>query len=110
MFLNLGGVFSLFGVGQQGPPVVPFSLTNIGAQGEILQQGKPSPNVDIDYVPTENATECASGNEPANGVSQLFNNPPGNLGHDHLTTTPPAASYALAQKAGLLTPPQGWKP
>lgn len=109
MFLNFASFVLGFGVGQ-GPSIPMFSFTNLGASGELLQQGRPSSNVDINYVPTENASECASGNEPANGVTQRFNNPPGQLGHAHPVTAPPPASWAFAGKAGLLTPPQGWQP
>ena len=110
MFWDFADALTGLELGPNGPSVIPFAITNIGAKGELLQQGRPSPNVNIDYVPTENATECASGNEPANGVTQSFNTPPGNLGHRHPSTEPPAASYALAAKAGLLTPPAGWHP
>jgi hypothetical protein len=110
MFSNFASVLGGYGLGPDGPPLVAFAITHVGAQGELLQQGKPSPNVDINYQPTENATECAGGNEPADGVTQHFNNPSGNVGHAHPNTAPPAASHALAKQAGLLTPPAGVQP
>lgn len=93
-----------------GPPIWVFDFTQFGAQGELLQQGKPSSNVDINYYPTENASQCVSGNEPANAVTQSFNNPTVNVGTRHWSTLAPPAATALAQEAGLLKPPQGWTP
>jgi virulence factor Mce-like protein len=106
---NWTSISTAYGVGD-GPPVLPFALTNLGASAELLQQGHPSKNLDVNYLPTENSTECASGNEPADGATQHFNNPPGNVGHLHPSTSPPAGVSELAAKVGLLTPPNGWKP
>lgn len=110
MFRNLAGAVTGLRLGPKGPPTAAFSLTHLGADGEVLQQGKPSRNVGINYQPIENETECEGGNEPSNGATQSFNSPPGPNGHDHVETKPPATSYQYAREAGLLTPPPGWKP
>lgn len=109
MFHNLAGVSRGYGIGREGPPIVPFSLTHLGANGELLQQSKPSPNVAINYQPNENADECEGGNEPYDGT-QSFNNPPGDNGKSHVPTRPPADAYTRARAAGLLETPRGWRP
>jgi phospholipid/cholesterol/gamma-HCH transport system substrate-binding protein len=103
---NFAHAFYGWGIGRDGPPAVQFALTTAGATAEGLQQGAPSKNVDIDYLPTDDASECAAGNEPADGVTQHLGDPQ-NAGHAHPITTWSPTSAALAKRAGLVDLPAG---
>jgi ABC-type transporter Mla subunit MlaD len=103
--LNFSSAFDALGSGQ-GPVLPDAFLQGTGAIGEILQNAKPSPNVAIDPLPYENASQCQSGNEPWTGHQQL-NNPPGLTSRTTRTTTPPPGVTALARAAGLLKPIPG---
>jgi virulence factor Mce-like protein len=99
-------VFSMGGGEAQG--LAEFDFINPGATGSILQNAKPSPNLGVNYLPTENASECASGREPApgsNGPPQLSG--PVGVGHAVPETAPPPGVTALAARAGLLNTPAG---
>jgi virulence factor Mce-like protein len=89
-----------------GPNLVPIAVTHLGAQGEILQHAKPSPNAANDYVAHENGQECEAGNEPFTSKIAL-GNPPGLQPDGTRVSTPPTGVLAYAAKAGLLTAPQG---
>lgn len=105
-------IVSLFGVNfsgattatSPGPAFANISVITLGGQLEELQHAAPSPNEHINYLPTENASECASGNEPiSNGL--VLSNPTG-LSNTTRATKPPPGTLALARKAGLLTLPK----
>lgn len=110
LFNSFENALSSLGLGTEGPTLEVIGVTTIGGHGELLQQGKPSSNININYQPVENETECESGNEPADGETQRLASPPGPNGRRHPPTAPPAASRALAEKAGLLSKPEGWRP
>lgn len=101
---NFGSMWGSLGVGQ-GPALANLVLTSSGAQGEELQNARPSSNVAMDPLPVENATECQAGNEPWTGHQQLNN--PGLTGRESRATAPPPGVTALARKAGLLAPIAG---
>jgi virulence factor Mce-like protein len=101
---NFGSMWGALGVGQ-GPALANLVLTSPGADGEELQNDKPSPNVAMNPLPIENASECQSGNEPWTG-HQVLNNP-GRTGRTTRSTVPPPGVTALARKAGLLAPIAG---
>lgn len=103
----------LAGSSVAGVPPLAYALlqvTHLGAEGEVLQQSKPSRNVAINYLPHQNAGECESGNEPHDAVSQRLNNPPGLQGTLTPDSDPPADSVQRARHAGLLDTPEGWQP
>lgn len=102
------GWYAVFGQNGdgQGPALPNLTLTGAGAIGEPLQNPKPSPNLGLNPLPNENASECEAGNEPWSGKQQL-NNPPGLQSRSTRTTTPPPGVPALARSAGLLTPIPG---
>jgi phospholipid/cholesterol/gamma-HCH transport system substrate-binding protein len=83
-----------------------FSVTHLGASGESLQHAAASPNAANNYLANENARECESGNEPYTGRVAL-GNPPGLQPDSARATSPPAGVLAFAQRAGLLTAPEG---
>jgi virulence factor Mce-like protein len=90
----------------QGPALANLLVTSDGAEGEELQNARPSPNVAINPLPIEDQQQCQSGNEPFTGHQQL-NNPSGVLSRSTRTTVPPPGVTALARKAGLLKPITG---
>jgi virulence factor Mce-like protein len=90
----------------QGPALANLLVTSSGAEGEELQNPKPSPNAAIDPLPYEDKQQCQSGNEPWTGHQQL-NNPAGITSRKTRTTTPPPGVTELARKAGLLKPIAG---
>ena len=85
-------------------------VSHLGAEGEVLQQGRPSRNSAINYLPHENADECESGNEMHDAVGQVLGNPPGNQGKASPPTSPPDRATRYAREAGLLDRPEGWSP
>jgi len=90
-----------------GPSYVVAGVVTSGAQGEGLQAAAPASNLHINYLPHEDAGECESGNEPFNASQQDLSNPPGNQSRSVPRTSPPPGVTALAERAGLLTPPPG---
>jgi virulence factor Mce-like protein len=102
---NFSSTFIGMGDGP-GPGLPNLVITGSGAQGEGLQNARPSPNVGINPLPNETASECESGNEPWSGGQQL-NNPPGLQSRSTRTTVPPPGVTALARGAGLLKPIPG---
>lgn len=108
-FDNLSRSTRSYGTGV-GPPAVSFAFTTFGAEGELLQQPAPASNLNVNYTPIADETQCVSGNEPADGVTQRIGNPSFNVGSRHPDTDPPPASTERAREAGLLTPPRGWRP
>ncbi|HWF55881.1 MAG TPA: MlaD family protein [Solirubrobacteraceae bacterium] len=88
-----------------GPSYVVAGVVTPGATGEVLQSAKPAANLHINYLSHEDPQECESGNEPYSATQQDLSNPPGNQSRSVPSTTPPAGVAALAQRAGLLTPP-----
>jgi virulence factor Mce-like protein len=102
---GFAGVFGTLGTGN-GPSLGALFLEDTGAVGEALQNARPSPNVGINPIPIENQQSCQAGNEPWTGKQQL-GNPSGLQSTTTRPTVPPPGVAALAQKAGLLTPPAG---
>ena len=103
--LNFASSFGELGTGN-GPSIADIGVTTAGALGEELQNAKPSPNVAINYLPTENSKGCVSGNEPYTG-RQSLSNPPGVTSTNVPNTSPPPGVTALARRAGLLNAPLG---
>lgn len=100
-------------LGPNGSPPLNLgylAVTHLGAQGEVLQQAKPSSNVALNYLPNENAEECEAGNEIHDGVSQALGSPPGSQGTLHPTTSAPPDALRRAKAVGLLDTPEGWRP
>ena len=69
--------------------------------GQILQESVRSPDLHLNPVPHENASECEAGNEPYL-PGQTLGNPPGNQRNSTKNTAPPSGVRALARRAGLL--------
>jgi virulence factor Mce-like protein len=106
--LGLYGSFgALFGELGDGPgPAIPLlTLTGAGAIGEQFQSPHPSSNLNLDPLPTENASTCQSGNEPWTGAQHLNN--PGPTGHTTRTNPLPPGVRSYAAAAGLLNPIPG---
>lgn len=102
---NFASTFGAIGIGE-GPSMANIGLTTLGADEEELQHAAPSPNIAINYQPTENASQCQSGNEQYNGTQQL-SSPPATEGKSVPNTSPPAGVLQLAKNAGLLNSPPG---
>jgi virulence factor Mce-like protein len=111
VYCNVLGLYGSFGalfgeLGDGAGPAIPLlNLSGAGAVGEELQNPKPSSNLNIDPLPTENATECQSGNERWTGAQHLNN--PGPTGNTTRTTVPPPGVLADDRAAGLLNPIPG---
>jgi virulence factor Mce-like protein len=102
---GFAGTFGTLGTGD-GPSLGALFLGTAGAQGEGLQNAKPSPNAGINPYPNENASECESGNEPWSGKQQL-GNPPGLQSTDPRPAAAPPGVLDRAASAGLMTDPEG---
>lgn len=87
-----------------GPSMWNFVLDTSGAQTDGIQAKEPAPDLRLNYVPHENASECESNNEPDVGSRQAFGNPPGLQPNSTRETTPPPGALARARAAGLLAP------
>ena len=101
MWIRFGKIFSLGGGGAQS--MVTASL-GLGASGSTFQRATPSPNLGVNYLPHETASECESGNEPGpplHGPPSL-SNPPGDQSRSVPSTAPPPGVMARAAQAGLL--------
>lgn len=114
VYCNVLGLYGSFGalfgqLGDGGGPAIPLlTLTGAGATGEQFQNPHPSPNLNLDPLPTENATTCQSGNEPWTGAQHLNN--PGPTSRTTRTNPPPPGVKAYATAAGLEKPvPGAWK-
>jgi virulence factor Mce-like protein len=111
VYCNVLGLYGSFGalfgeLGDGAGPAIPLlTLTGAGAAGEQFQNPHPSRNLNINPLPTENATECQSGNEPWTGAQHLNN--PGPTGHTTRTNPLPPGVKAFATAAGLLNPISG---
>ena len=66
----------------------------------------PDPDLHVDTVPTLNAGECESGNEPYK-PGQVIGSPPGRQPNTTEDTSPPPGVRERAAKAGLLDPVPG---
>jgi phospholipid/cholesterol/gamma-HCH transport system substrate-binding protein len=99
----LASYFGMLGTGE-GPSMQALGIATFGAQGEGQQSNKPAPNLHVDNLPIENATECQSNNEPYNPKTQDLTNPVG-LQPDHARQTfPPPGVLQRARSVGLLAP------
>lgn len=101
---NLGNVSSGLGTGS-GPSFAPAWLTTLGAQGELLQNAKPSPDLNLNPLPHHDEHECESGNEPFVAGRQQINNPPGHQADSLRPSAPPPGVRERARVAGLLDDP-----
>jgi phospholipid/cholesterol/gamma-HCH transport system substrate-binding protein len=100
-FRNFASAWGSLGLGD-GPSIIDAGVVTYGAFAEELQAASPAFNLHINYLPTEDRRECASGNEPYSLTSQDLSNPASVPSSTVPQTTPPAGVTALAQKAGLL--------
>ncbi len=99
---NFASILGVFGTGE-GPALGVFGLKGDGLDTEV-QSAKPAPDVHVDNLPTENASECQAGNEPFNPNTQDLT-PPAGPQPDHTRATyPPPGVLALARSVGLLAP------
>lgn len=105
---NYGRSGTVFGAGR-GPAFSHDRTLFTGAEGENLQNEKPSRNVGINFEPIEDETECESGNNPYEG-EQALGNPPGRQPARTRDTDPPPGSRERAARAGLLRNPEGAPP
>lgn len=96
----------------KAPPIFAAmaQVSHLGGEGELFQQGPPSRNAAISYLPNANEQECEPGNQQHDGVSQILGNPPGLQGKRFPPTTPLGDATRLAREAGLLDRPEGWRP
>jgi virulence factor Mce-like protein len=85
----------------QGPALANIPIDNPGNSTDNEQSAAPARDGHINYVPTENASECAAGNEPVTNGTQDLTNPTGLPDQTRLTTPPPGALQRAAA-AGLL--------
>jgi virulence factor Mce-like protein len=116
--LLLQGAFDLAAfplIGRDGsasPPIfgAGVQVSHVGAEGEVLQQPRPSRNSAINYLPNQNAQECESGNELHDATSQILDNPPGLQAKRVPETEPLGDATRYAREAGLLARPEGWRP
>jgi virulence factor Mce-like protein len=99
---NFGHVFGDLGVGQ-GPAIANIGVTTLGADGELLQNAKPSRNVGMNYEAINDGSECESGNEPWDG-NQHLSSPAGLQPNTTRDTRPPTGALERARTAGLLDP------
>jgi virulence factor Mce-like protein len=107
LYGSFGALFGELGDGA-GPAIPQLTLTGAGALGEQLQNPRPSSNLNLDPLPTENASTCQSGNEPWTGAQHLNN--PGPTGHTTRTNPLPPGVRSYAAAAGLLKPIPGTSP
>lgn len=105
--ITFSKVFTLGGGGTQGAAML--ALVSPGAQGSALQHAAPSPDLALNYLPHEGATECESGNEPPPGSlgPPQLTNPPGYQSRAVPSTAPPPGVATFARRAGLLNAPPG---
>lgn len=96
----------------KSPPIFAAmaQVSHLGGEGEVFQQGRPSRNEAINYLPRLNAQECEAGNELHDAVSQVLGNPPGLQAKRYPPTAPLGGADRYAREAGLLDPPSGWRP
>jgi virulence factor Mce-like protein len=99
---NFSHVFGDLGFGE-GPGIANIGVTTLGADGEALQNAKPSRNVGLNYEAINDGTECESGNEPWDGNQHLAS-PPGLQPNTTRDTRPPTGTLDRARTAGLLDP------
>lgn len=97
---NFASTFGTLGTGQ-GPAVANIGVTHLGAEGELLQNPRPSRNANINLLPNADRQECESGNEPVDGGQQL-GNPRGRQPASTRETRQQPAVRRLADRAGLL--------
>jgi hypothetical protein len=77
------------------------ALAPIFSANQMFQQAKPAADLHNNFYPTENATQCESGNEPYL-PGQRLGNPAGNQSTHVEMTAAPASATTLARQAGLL--------
>jgi virulence factor Mce-like protein len=106
---NVGGTWArnMASSGADGDADASWTrLVPIMGTAQTFQQSTPDPDLHLNFYPTENATECESGNETY-APGQLVGNPPGNQGKAHEETAPPPGVADLARRAGLYPPAPG---
>ncbi|MCW3065221.1 MAG: Mammalian cell entry related domain protein [Solirubrobacterales bacterium] len=77
------------------------AIAPVFAADQTFQQAKPSADLHDNFYPTENASQCESGNEPYL-PGQKLGNPAGAQSTHVELTAPPASATAAARQAGLL--------
>lgn len=78
----------------------PILDTTGGTRSQIFQQGKPSPDLHLNYYPKENSSECQAGNEGYAGTQRIGDPGPTSTVVDN--TTPPPGVLERGRKAGLV--------
>jgi len=100
-FRNFASAWGSLGLGD-GPSIIDAGVVTYGAFAEELQSASPAFNLHINYLPTEDRQQCASGNEPYSLTSQDLSNPAHVPSSTVPQTTPPTGVSTQARKAGLL--------
>ncbi|MGE4427579.1 MAG: MlaD family protein [Solirubrobacteraceae bacterium] len=88
------------------PPYANIFLTDLGTVSEMFQAATPTDGIRINPLPHTDRQECEAGNEPWS-AGTLLGNPPGRQPRATRATAPPVHVRPLAQKAGLVDPPDG---
>jgi virulence factor Mce-like protein len=86
----------------QGPSLSNLGIATTGASGEGTQSKEPAPDLNVNYIPHENAQECEAGNERAVKDQRTIGNPPGLQPARTRDTSPPPGVRERAQRAGLI--------
>ena len=102
--VNVSSAILANGVGD-GPAIGTFGLASYGNTTDPIQSSKPGFDAHIDNNPTENASQCQSGNEPFSGNRQDLSPPTGQAPNHTRTTSPPVGVLDRARSAGLLALP-----
>jgi virulence factor Mce-like protein len=103
---NVAGLFgrNVPGIVSQGDADGTWTTTLLVVNGsQVLQNRDKSYELNTNYYPIEDATECESGNELFKPSGQI-GNPAGNQGKTYESTAPPPGVTARAGHAGLLGP------
>jgi phospholipid/cholesterol/gamma-HCH transport system substrate-binding protein len=87
--------------------ILNLFFTTLGAQLEPGQNAKPSPDLKVNFLPNENASECEAGNQDAPAGQQLLSNPPGTQPNTTRPTQMLGDNRERARRAGLLDIPRG---
>jgi virulence factor Mce-like protein len=99
---NFASTAGVLGTGK-GPSMGDFGLAGDGLDTQV-QSAKPAPDLHVDNLPTENGSECQSGNEPFRPGTQDLTPPVGPQPDHTRPTYPPPGVLALARSVGLLAP------
>jgi hypothetical protein len=78
----------------------PIIDLNGGSSSQTFMQATPSPDLHLNYYPTENSSRCQAGNEVYSGAQRIGD--PGKTSTTVDNTAPPPGVLAEAKKAGLV--------